>query len=62
MYQLQLVVVQQTAEEISRREVEAALEERREDNLLLGVLARELLPSGTSLLHLCLRPEQPAVH
>jgi hypothetical protein len=51
MYQLQLVVVQQTAEEVPRREVEAALEEGCEDDLLLDVLARELLPSGSPPLH-----------
>jgi hypothetical protein len=42
MYQLQLVVVQQAAEEISHREVEAVLEEGREDDLLLDIFAREL--------------------
>jgi hypothetical protein len=38
VYQLQLVVVQQTTEEVSRREVEAALEKGCEDDLLLDVL------------------------
>jgi hypothetical protein len=59
MYQLQLVVVQQTAEEVPRREVEAALEEGCEDDLLLDVLARELLPSGSPPLHLRLRRSNP---
>jgi hypothetical protein len=45
VYQLQSVVVQKAADEISRREVEAALEEGTEDDLLLDVLARELFPS-----------------
>jgi hypothetical protein len=36
------VVVQQAAEEISHREVEAALEEGSKDDLLLDVLTREL--------------------
>jgi hypothetical protein len=52
MYQLQLVVVQQAAEEISHREVEAALEEGREDDLLIDIFARELLPSGSPPLQL----------
>jgi hypothetical protein len=38
VYQLQSVVVQKAAEEISRQEVEAALEEGTEDDLLLDVL------------------------
>jgi hypothetical protein len=42
VYQLQPVVVQQATEEISHREVEAALEEGSEYDLLLDVLAREL--------------------
>jgi hypothetical protein len=57
MYQLQLVVVQQTAEEVPRREVEAALEEGCEDDLFLDVLAGELLPSGSLPLHPRLRLE-----
>jgi hypothetical protein len=44
MYQLQLVVVQKTPEEVARGEVEATLKVRREDDLLLHVLGRELLP------------------
>jgi hypothetical protein len=62
MYQLQLVVVQQAAEEVPHREVESVLEEGREDNLLLEVFGKELLPSRGLPLHLCLWPEQPAVH
>jgi hypothetical protein len=62
VYQLQSVVVQKAIEEISRWEVEAALEERTEDVLLLDVLARELFPSGGPPLHLRLWPEQPPVH
>jgi hypothetical protein len=46
VYQLQSVVVQKAAEEISRWEVEAALKEGTKDDLLLDVLARELFPSG----------------
>jgi hypothetical protein len=46
VHQLQSVVVQKAAEEISLWEVEAALEEGTEDNLLLDVLARELFPGG----------------
>jgi hypothetical protein len=38
VYQLQPVIVQQAAEEVSRREVEAPLEEGSEDDLLLDVL------------------------
>jgi hypothetical protein len=59
VYQLQSVVVQKAVEEVSRQEVEAALEEGTEDDLLLDVLARELFPSGDPSLHLRLRPEQP---
>jgi hypothetical protein len=44
VYQLQLVVVQQPTEEVSHRKVEVALEEGTENDLLLDVLARELLP------------------
>jgi hypothetical protein len=33
-----------------------------EGDLLLDVLTRELLPSGSPPLHLRLRPEQPTVH
>jgi hypothetical protein len=62
VYQLQPAVVQQVAEEVSRWEVEAALEEGSEDDLLLDALARELFPSGGPSLHLRLRPEQPPVH
>jgi hypothetical protein len=47
VYQLQSVVVQKAAEENSCWEIEAALEEGTEDNLLLDVLARELFPSGS---------------
>jgi hypothetical protein len=61
MYQLQLVVVQQVAEEIPHGEVEAALEEGREENLLLDVFSWELLPSRGLPVHLCLRPEQPMI-
>jgi hypothetical protein len=57
MYQLQTVVVQQPMEEVSRREVEAALEEGGEDDLLLDVLAWELFPGGSPPLHLRLQPE-----
>jgi hypothetical protein len=57
VYQLQFIVVQKAAEEITRREVEAALEEGTEDDLLLDVLARELFPSGGPPLHLRLRPK-----
>jgi hypothetical protein len=46
VYQLQPVVKQQASEEVSGREVEATLEEGSEDDLLLDVLAPELLPSG----------------
>jgi hypothetical protein len=38
MYQLQFVVIQQTAEEVPRGEVEAALEEGSKDDLLLDQL------------------------
>jgi hypothetical protein len=63
VYQLQPVVVQQAAEEVSRREVVATLEEGSEDDLLLDVLAWELLPSGSSSLHLYLQLEQaPPFH
>jgi hypothetical protein len=43
VYQLQLVVVQKTAEEVTRGKVEATLKVRREDDILLHVLGRELL-------------------
>jgi hypothetical protein len=46
VYQLQFVVVQKAAEEISRREVEDMLEEGTEDDQLLDVFARELFPSA----------------
>jgi hypothetical protein len=46
VYQLQSVVVQKAAEEISRGEDEAALEERTEDDLLLDVLTREIFPAA----------------
>jgi hypothetical protein len=62
VYQLQTVVVQQPMEEVSCREVEAALEEGGNDDLLLDVLARELFPGGSPPLHLSLRPEQTTVH
>jgi hypothetical protein len=45
VYQLQLVVVEQTAKEIPHWEVEAALKVRCEDDLLHHVLIRELLPN-----------------
>jgi hypothetical protein len=57
MYQLQSVVVQQVAEEIPRGEVEAVLEEGSEDNLLLDIFARELLPNDSPPLHLLLGSE-----
>jgi hypothetical protein len=57
VYQLQLVVVHQPADEVPRWEVEAVLEEGCEDDLLLDVLARKLFPSGSPPLHLRLRPE-----
>jgi hypothetical protein len=57
MYQVQTVVVQQPTEEVPSREVEAALEEGGEDDLLLDVLAWELLPGGSPSLHLRLWPE-----
>jgi hypothetical protein len=59
MYQLQLVAVQQAAKEIPYGEVEAALEEGCEDNLLLDVFGREPLPNCGLPLHLFLWPEQP---
>jgi hypothetical protein len=62
VYQLQSVVIQKAAEEISHWEIEAALEEGTEDDLLLDVLTRELFPSGGPPLHLRLRPEQSPVH
>jgi hypothetical protein len=62
IYQLQLVVIQQAAEEISHWEVEAALKEGREDDLLLDIFTRELLPSGSPPLHFLLGSEQLAVH
>jgi hypothetical protein len=40
VYHLQTIVIQQPTEEVSRWEVEAALEEGGEDDLLLDVLAR----------------------
>jgi hypothetical protein len=57
MYQLQSVVVQQVAEEIPRGEVKAALGEGSEDNLLLDIFARELLPNDSPPLHLLLGSE-----
>jgi hypothetical protein len=57
MYQLQSVVVQQVAEEIPRGEVEAVLGEGSEDNLLLDIFARELLPNDSPPLHLLLGSE-----
>jgi hypothetical protein len=62
MYQLQLVVVEKTPEEITRGEVEARLKERRKDDLLLHVLGRELHSHRRLPLHLLLRPQQPVVH
>jgi hypothetical protein len=62
VYQLQLVVVQQAAEEVSHREVQAALEEGTEDDLLLDVLARKIFPDGCTPLHLHLRPKKHPVH
>jgi hypothetical protein len=61
VYQLQPVVVQQVAEEVSRLEVEAALEEGTEDDLLLDILAWEILLDDCPPLHLRLRPQQPPV-
>jgi hypothetical protein len=49
VYQLQSVVVQKVAEEISRREVEAALEEGTEDDLLLTSSLGN--PSQAAALH-----------
>jgi hypothetical protein len=57
VYQLQLVVVQQAAEETPHREVEAALEEGHEDDMLLHVFGKELLPSCSLQLHLRLLPQ-----
>jgi hypothetical protein len=57
MYQLQFVVEKETSEEISSGDVEATLEERREDDLLLHIFGRELLPHRRFPLHLCLRPQ-----
>jgi hypothetical protein len=62
MYQLQPVVVQQAAEEVSRREVETVFEEETEDDMLLDVLARELFPSGGPPLNLCLRSQYPSIN
>jgi hypothetical protein len=62
VYQLQTVVVHHPTEEAPRWEVEVALEEGGEDDVLLDVLAWELFPGGSPLLHLRLRSEQTTVH
>jgi hypothetical protein len=59
VYLLQTIVIQQPTEEVSRWEVEAALEEGGEEDLFLDVLARELFPGCSPPLHLHLRPERP---
>jgi hypothetical protein len=58
MYQLHLVVEEETSEEIPGGDVEATLEERREDDLLFHISGLELLPHRCLPLHLHLRPQR----
>jgi hypothetical protein len=62
VYQLQLVVVQETSKDVVSGHIEPTLEEGGEDDLLLVVLRRERLTGGRLPLHLCLRPQQPVLH
>jgi hypothetical protein len=62
VYQPQLVVVQETSEEVVDGHIEPALEEGGEDDLLFVILRWEHLTGGRLLLHLRLGSQQPAIH
>lgn len=61
MYQLDLIVVKEPAEEIPSHDPEPALEEWGEDHGLLHILRWKLLTGGRSPVQQLLQTEKPAV-
>jgi hypothetical protein len=62
VYQLHLVVEEETSEEVAGGDVEPALEERGKDDLLLVILRRKGLARRRLPLHFRLGPQEPAIH